>query len=83
MNKEVLEQKWNECLSIIGDNIPATAYNMWFARLKPLEFDNNALWLAVSSQFMLEYIEEHYRDGELTELAKQLHYDVYWLSKEI
>lgn len=78
MNKEVLEQKWNECLSIIGDNIPATAYNMWFARLKPLEFDNNALWLAVSSQFMLEYIEEHYSDllfktinrvfGENTEL---------------
>ncbi len=32
---------------------------------------------------VLQYIEEHYRDGELTLLAKQLHYDVYWLSKEI
>ena len=28
-------------------------------------------------------VEEHYRDGELTELAKLLHYDAYWLSKEI
>lgn len=32
---------------------------------------------------VLGYIEEHYRDGELSELAKQLHYDLYWLSKEI
>lgn len=32
---------------------------------------------------VLGYIEEHYRDGELTELAKMLHYDAYWLSKEI
>lgn len=32
---------------------------------------------------VLSYIEEHYRDGELSELAKDLHYDMYWLSKEI
>lgn len=29
------------------------------------------------------YIEENYRDGELTELAGLLNYDVCWLSKEI
>lgn len=32
---------------------------------------------------VLGYIEENYRDGELTELAGVLNYDVYWLSKEI
>ena len=32
---------------------------------------------------VLGYIEEHYRDGELTQLASVLHYDMYWLSKEI
>ena len=32
---------------------------------------------------VLKFVEEHYRDGELTELAKQLNYDFYWLSKEI
>ena len=32
---------------------------------------------------VLGYIEEHYRDGELTQLANMLHYDAYWLSKEI
>ncbi len=32
---------------------------------------------------VLKYIDENYRDGELTMLAEQLHYDVYWLSREI
>lgn len=32
---------------------------------------------------VLSYIEEHYRDGELDSLARQLHYDMRWLSKEI
>lgn len=32
---------------------------------------------------VLSYIETHYRDGELSQLAEQLHYDIYWLSKEI
>ena len=32
---------------------------------------------------VLSYIEEHYRDGELEQLAEELHYDMRWLSKEI
>lgn len=32
---------------------------------------------------VLSYIDEHYRDGELSELAENLHYDFYWLSREI
>lgn len=47
-----------------------------------LETDENAgqqkLMIAV-----LSYIENHYRDGELTLLAESLNYDVYWLSREI
>lgn len=31
----------------------------------------------------LRYIEENYKDGSLTELASLLHYDIFWLSKEI
>lgn len=48
--------------------------------LMEAESDNESGMLVIS---VIKYIEEHYRDGELTELAKQLHYDVYWLSKEI
>lgn len=32
---------------------------------------------------ILRYIEENYRDGTLTELANELHYDICWLSREI
>lgn len=32
---------------------------------------------------VLRYVEEHYRDGSLTEIAEVLHYDTAWLSREI
>lgn len=32
---------------------------------------------------VLHYIEENYRTGSLTEIAGLLHYDLYWLSREI
>lgn len=32
---------------------------------------------------VLGFIEEHYRDGELSELAEEMHYDLYWMSREI
>ncbi len=32
---------------------------------------------------VLMFIEEHYRDGELSDLAEEMHYDLYWMSREI
>ena len=32
---------------------------------------------------VFRYIEEHYRDGSLNELADLMHYDLYWLSRWI
>lgn len=32
---------------------------------------------------VLRYIEENYQTGTLTEIADMLHYDLYWLSREI
>lgn len=40
--------------------------------------DGDILAIAV-----LSYIEEHYRDAELSTLANELHYDIYFLSREI
>ena len=62
MTIQELEYKWKECLSIISDNIPESAYRMWFANISPLKFENNTLWIAIPSQFVYEYIEEHYID---------------------
>jgi YesN/AraC family two-component response regulator len=32
---------------------------------------------------VLRYIEEHYKDGSLSELALSLHYNLYWLSRMV
>lgn len=32
---------------------------------------------------VLRFIEENYKEGKLSDLAKQLHYDLYWLSRMI
>lgn len=32
---------------------------------------------------VLQYVENHYADGSLAELANRLHYDISWLSREI
>lgn len=32
---------------------------------------------------VLNYIEEHYKNGSLSELAEMMNYDMYWLSREI
>ena len=32
---------------------------------------------------ILRYVEENYRDGELSHLAETLHYDLYWLSRMV
>ena len=85
MKQEELEQRWSECLSIISDNIPASAYNIWFANIRPQKFAEQVLWLAIPSQFVYEYIEEHYIDllyaticrvfGENTDLMYRVQID--------
>ena len=55
-----LNQKWNQCQSILMDNLTPSAYQTWFAPLVPLSFENNVLVLQVKSQFIVEYIEENY-----------------------
>lgn len=42
--------------------------------------DNQSQKLVID---VLGYIEEHYKEGELTQLAKLLNYDAFWLSREI
>jgi len=32
---------------------------------------------------VLSYIEENYQSGSLTQVARQMHYDLFWLSREI
>ena len=51
---------WNACLKVIKDNIPAPAYNTWFAPIIPVKLENNVLMIQVPSHFFYEWLEEHY-----------------------
>lgn len=54
-----------------------------------LHFTNNASSLAQTNEltdlvlWVLEYIENNYKDGSLAKIAEDLHYDFFWLSREI
>ncbi len=53
---------------------------MNYTELAEVGSDNKNQELMMS---VYRYIEEHYKDGELSKLAEALHYDVYWLSRAI
>lgn len=61
MTETQLTELWGKCLDIIRDNLPSeTAFNTWFASTKPASYAGNVLTIYVPSQFVYEYIEEHY-----------------------
>ncbi len=53
---------WSRCLSILEDNLTASAFKMWFQPIVPLQYEENVLVLQVSSFSVVEYIEENYID---------------------
>ena len=54
-----------------------------------LHFTNNASSIAQTNKLtdlvlqVLEYIENNYKTGSLSQIAEELHYDFFWLSREI
>lgn len=53
-------RRWQQCLTILRDNLTASAYQTWFAPIVPLSYVNDVLILQVQSQFIAQYIEENY-----------------------
>ncbi|MBR5030712.1 MAG: chromosomal replication initiator protein DnaA [Muribaculaceae bacterium] len=55
-------QQWNRCLDVIKANLPAEQYNVWFAPIVAVDFDqeNNRVTLKVPSKFFVEQIEGRY-----------------------
>lgn len=56
------ESLWNQCLSIIKDNVPELSYSTWFLPIVPLSYENNALLIQVPSHFFYEQLENQYAD---------------------
>jgi chromosomal replication initiator protein len=54
------EQVWENCLSLIKDNVSLQGFKTWFEPIKPVKLDNQILTIQVPSQFFYEWLEEHY-----------------------
>lgn len=63
---------WQNCLSIIKDNVPSISYRTWFEPIVPIRIDNNILTIQVPSPFFYEYLEEQYIDILGKTLRKEL-----------
>ena len=55
-------QIWNDCLSIIKDNVQPISFRTWFEPIKPLKIEGDILTIQVPSPFFYEYLEEQYID---------------------
>ena len=55
-------QQWNRCLDVIKANLPAEQFDVWFAPVVAVDYDqeNSRVTLRVPSQFFVEQIEGRY-----------------------
>ena len=53
---------WNNCLSVIKDNVDAENFNTWFKPIKSIKLENDILTIQVPSHFWYDWLEEHYID---------------------
>ena len=51
---------WDKCRDLLREELTDSAFNMWFAGIVPLRFENGVLLLQLQSQFIAEYIEVNY-----------------------
>lgn len=54
------DEVWDNCLSLIKDNVSLQGYKTWFEPIKPIKLDEQVLTIQVPSQFFYEWLEEHY-----------------------
>lgn len=63
---------WNNCLSVIKDNVPPISFKTWFEPIVPVKLEDHILTLQVPSHFFYEYLEEKYLDILRKTLRKEL-----------
>ncbi|MBQ1974128.1 MAG: chromosomal replication initiator protein DnaA [Paraprevotella sp.] len=51
---------WEQCLRIIKDNVTEQQYKTWFAPIECASYQDGKVVVQVPSQFVYEYLEEHY-----------------------
>jgi chromosomal replication initiator protein len=51
---------WENCLTVIKDNVHSQSFKTWFEPITPIKLENNVLTIQVPSQFFYEWLEEHF-----------------------
>lgn len=58
---EIMEQnRWQNCLQLIKENIPNEHFVTWFEPLQFISFQAGELQMGVPNRFFAEYFEQHY-----------------------
>jgi chromosomal replication initiator protein len=60
MQKKSYQDVWNNCLTIIRDNVTAQNFKTWFKPIKAVALEDKTLTIQVPSQFCFEWLEKHY-----------------------
>lgn len=58
--KKAHETAWQECLTIIRDNVNPQSFKTWFEPIRAVRLTNKVLTIQVPSQFFYEWLEEHF-----------------------
>jgi len=60
MPEKSYQDVWNNCLTIIRDNVTAQNFKTWFKPIKAIALVDKTLTIQVPSQFCFEWLEKHY-----------------------
>lgn len=58
--KPTAQSAWEECTSLIRENISSLSFKTWFQPIVPVRLQERALSVQVPSQFFYDWLEEHY-----------------------
>jgi len=58
--KKDCKEVWDNCLSVIKDNVPYQSFRTWFEPIVAVKLESDVLTIQVPSQFFYEWLEEHY-----------------------
>ena len=60
MPEKSYQDIWNNCLTIISDNVSVQNFKTWFKPIKAVALNEKILTIQVPSQFFYEWLEKNY-----------------------
>jgi chromosomal replication initiator protein len=60
MQEKSYQEIWNNCLTIISDNVSVQNFKTWFKPIKAVALNEKILTIQVPSQFFYEWLEKNY-----------------------